>query len=51
MISVALSIGDIAKEATKIPFAIFTNLFHHRFQKKVISGINVGTIAAVLHPT
>jgi len=34
MISVALSIGDIAKEATKIPFAIFTNLFHHQFKKK-----------------
>jgi len=34
MISVASSIGDIAKEATKIPFAIFTNLFHYRFKKK-----------------
>jgi hypothetical protein len=34
MILVALSIGDIAKEATKIPFAIFTNLFHYRFKKK-----------------
>jgi len=34
MKSVALSIGGIAKEATKIPFAIFTNLFHYRFKKK-----------------
>ena len=34
MISVASSIGDIAKEATKILFAIFTNLFHYRFKKK-----------------
>jgi len=34
MILVALSIGDIAKEAMKIPFAIFTNLFHYRFKKK-----------------
>ena len=34
MKSVALSIGKIAKEATKIPFAIFTNLFHYRFKKK-----------------
>ena len=36
MKSVALSIGDIAKEATKIPFAIFTNLFHYRFKKNHI---------------
>jgi hypothetical protein len=33
-LSVASSIGDIAKKATKIPFAIFTNLFHYRFKKK-----------------
>jgi len=32
-LSVASSIGDIAKEATKIPLAIFTNLFHYRFKK------------------
>jgi hypothetical protein len=31
---VVSSIYDIAKEATKIPFAIFTNLFHYRFKKK-----------------
>ena len=32
--SVVSSIFDIAKEATKIPLAIFTDLFHHRFKKK-----------------
>jgi hypothetical protein len=29
------SICVIAKEATKIPLAIFTDLFHHRFKKKI----------------
>jgi len=33
-LSVLSSNGDIAKEATKIPLAIFTNLFHYRFKKK-----------------
>jgi hypothetical protein len=32
--SVVSSIFDIAKESTKIPLAIFTDLFHHRFKKK-----------------
>ncbi len=32
--SVVSSIFVIAKEATKIPLAIFTDLFHHRFKKK-----------------
>ena len=29
------SICVIAKEATKIPLAVFTDLFHHRFKKKI----------------
>jgi hypothetical protein len=33
--SVVSSIFGIAKEATKIPLAIFTDLFHHRFKKKL----------------
>jgi len=45
------SICVIAKEATKIPLSIFTDLFHHRFKKKKLVGINIGTIAAVLHKT
>ena len=32
--SVVSSIFVIAKEATKIPLAIFTDLFHHRFKRK-----------------
>jgi len=32
--SVVSSICVIAKEATKIPFAIFKDLFHHCFKKK-----------------
>ncbi len=44
------SICVIAKEATKIPLAIFTDLLHHRL-KKDLFGINVGNIAAVLHKT
>jgi len=33
--SVVSSICVIAMEATKIPLAIFTDLFHHRFKKKL----------------
>jgi hypothetical protein len=45
------SISVIAKEATKIPLAIITDLFHHGFKKKDLLGINVGNIAAVLQKT
>jgi len=50
MISVASSIGDIAKEATK-SHSQFSPIYSITGLRKVISGINVGTIAAVLHPT
>ena len=33
--SIVSSICAIAMEATKIPLAIFTDLFHHRFKKKL----------------
>jgi hypothetical protein len=33
--SIVSSICSIAMEATKIPLAVFTDLFHHRFKKKL----------------